>query len=109
MGKGQITHFTLSYGIFQVNWKSKITRYEPYTFFENTALEGPFKKWVHQHSFERHGRKTLIQDEIIYEFGLGPLGKLMDRLIIGYQIENFLKERQKKTTEKIKQIKSRSA
>ncbi|MFC1584130.1 SRPBCC family protein [Fibrobacterota bacterium] len=105
LGKGQIINFDLSYGLFKLSWTSKISRFEPYTFFEDSLVEGPFKKWIHRHRFEAHGRKTIIQDEIEYEVGLGPLGKIMDTLVIGYQIENFFKKRQKKTTEKFQHIK----
>ncbi len=104
LGKGQIIHFDLSYGLFKLSWASKITKFEPYTLIEDTLVEGPFKKWIHRHNFEAHGKKTVIQDEIEYEVGLGLLGKIMDTLVIGYQIENFFKNRLKKNTEKFQRI-----
>ncbi|MBF0430311.1 MAG: hypothetical protein HQK83_03475 [Fibrobacteria bacterium] len=109
LGKGQIVHSALNYGLFQLTWNTKITKFEPYTFFEGTLVEGPFKKWVHRHHFEYQGKKTIIHDEIEYEVGLGLLGKLIERLIINYQIENFLKERMKNTTAKIKQVRKNIA
>jgi len=105
MGKGQLIHTDLSYGLFRLSWTSKITKFEPYSFIEDTLVDGPFKKWIHRHKFEESKNKTIIQDEIDYQVGLGPLGKVMDSLVIRYQIETFFKQRMKKTTEKFKQIK----
>jgi ligand-binding SRPBCC domain-containing protein len=109
LGKGQIIQFDLNYGLFRLTWISKITKFEPYTFIEDTQVEGPFKEMIQRHTFEAHGKKTLIQDEIEYEVGLGPLGKIMDTLVINYQIENFFKKRLKKTTEKFQRIQRKSA
>jgi ligand-binding SRPBCC domain-containing protein len=104
LGKGQIIHFDLSYGMFRLSWTSKITEFEPYTFIENTLLEGPFKKWIHRQNFQEKKKKTIIQDEIEYVVGLGVLGKAMDSLIIRYQIENFFRKRARKTTEKFQHV-----
>ena len=104
LGKSQQIHFELSYGVFKLSWVSKITKFEPYSFFEDTLVKGPFKKWIQRHHFEEQGNKTLIQDEIEYEVGYGPLGKIMDTLIVRYQIENFFRKRLKKTTEKFQHI-----
>jgi ligand-binding SRPBCC domain-containing protein len=105
LGKGQTINFDLSYGLFKLSWISKITKFEPYSFIEDTQVDGPFKKWIHRHRFQEQGKKTIIEDEIDYTIGLGPLGKVMDSLIIRYQIEAFFKNRLKKTTAKFQHIK----
>ena len=72
-------------------------------------MEGPFKKWIHRHHFEEKGKHTIVQDEIEYEVGMGPLGKIMETLVVNYQIEKFFKDRLEKTTKKIKAIKHKLA
>ena len=109
MGKGQIVNFDLSYGLLKLSWISKITKFEPYSFIEDTLVGGPFKKWIHRHYFEEEGSHTVVQDEIDYEVGMGPLGKVMETLVVNYQIEKFFKNRMDKTTKKIKAIKRKYA
>ena len=109
LGKGQLVHFDLSYGLFRVRWCSKITEFKPFSFFESTLQEGPLKKWVHRVSFSEEGENTLVRDEIDYEVGYGPFGKVLESLVMNYRIENFYRTRQVRATEKFQVIKKRSA
>jgi len=104
-GKDQTIHYDLSHGVYKLSWITKTSEFEPYSYFEDTLVDGPFKKWTHKHSFSEKGSKTIIHDEINYEVSHRPLGKIMNILVINYQIENFIKSRLAKTTEKFQQIK----
>ncbi len=105
LGKGQIIHFSLSYGLFRLSWSSKISKYEPYSLIEDTLQQGPFKKWVHRLTFNSCGTHTVINNTIDFAVGMGPLGKIMEKLVVKYQVETYMKERMKKTTEKLTLIK----
>ena len=109
LGKGQLIHFDLNYGLFRVRWCSKITEFRPYEFMEDTQQQGPFKHWIHKMHFEGAGTQTLIRDEIEYDVGYGPLGSIMETLVIKYQIENFLRVRNQRTTEKFQVMTRKSA
>lgn len=104
LGKGQIIKLELSYGLFHVVWTSRITQYQPYEYFEDHQVDGPFRHWRHRHRFEEKGDKTLVHDEIDYEVGWGMMGQLMDRLVIRYQVDTMVKRRQEKATEKFQAV-----
>ncbi len=108
-GVGQTIYYTLSYGLFQVTWQSSITKFEPNQYFEDTLTEGPFKSITQKHHFESREGKTIVTDEITYDCPAGGLAKVMDRLVISYQIHQFLKEQMKKATMKFQQVRRQSA
>ena len=53
------------YGI-PLRWRSKITVWEPPFRFVDEQLRGPYKKWVHEHKFQRRDEATLISDIVDY-------------------------------------------
>ncbi len=109
LGKGQVIKFDLSYSMFCITWTSRVTKFQPFEYFEDTQLDGPFRHWVHRHTFEESGEKTLVHDEIEYEVGLGILGQIMDKLVIRYQVDRMLRNRVDRATEKFAVVKHSAA
>ena len=56
-------------------------------------IQGIFKRFVHDHFFDRHAGSTEMRDVVTFEAPGGPLGKLIDRLVLGRYLERFLVER----------------
>jgi ligand-binding SRPBCC domain-containing protein len=56
---------------------SKITAYQANVSFEDTQLEGPFKRWVHSHVLEMVIGGTRVVDRIVYDPPGGLLGLVM--------------------------------
>ncbi len=53
------------------------TAYEKGRMFQDTMMEGPFKRWVHTHLMEPDGAGgTWLIDRIEYELPLGLLGRI---------------------------------
>lgn len=81
MKKGAVIEYTIRlYGI-PMKWKTLITEWNPPYSFEDTQISGPYKKWVHTHSFEQKGHTTIIHDRVVYELPFGLLGKLVHPLV----------------------------
>ncbi|MEM8933644.1 MAG: SRPBCC family protein [Acidobacteriota bacterium] len=81
---------------FGVPWKmtSMITAFEPPTSFQDTMTRGPFKSFQHDHIFESLGEdRTLMRDVVRFESPGGPIGRLVDRWILGPYLERFLADR----------------
>ncbi|MDF1673292.1 MAG: SRPBCC family protein [Vicingaceae bacterium] len=60
-----------------MKWKTEITYVnEPYCFVDE-QLEGPYKKWIHKHTFEKVGNGVMMYDEVKYELPLKFISKFM--------------------------------
>ncbi len=64
-------------------WIALITDFTLNQSFRDTQKQGPFRRWVHTHSFEartEEGREgTLIHDVVEYEVGFGVIGTLLEK------------------------------
>jgi ligand-binding SRPBCC domain-containing protein len=66
-------------------WTALITDFTLNQVFRDTQKQGPFRRWVHTHTFAARtvqGREgTLIHDVVEYEVGFGVIGTVLERLI----------------------------
>jgi ligand-binding SRPBCC domain-containing protein len=60
------------YGI-PLRWESEITRWEPPDRFVDEQRRGPYKRWVHTHSFADERGGTRITDAVEFEAPFGWL------------------------------------
>ncbi len=67
-------------------WRSLIGEYDPPYGFRDVQLIGPYRRWDHRHRFRREEDGTVIEDLVVYEPPLGPLGGLLDLLVIRRQL-----------------------
>ena len=59
-----------------INWTSKIVSWNPVQSFADTQIQGPYKKWYHEHSFQNLGEGCLMRDTITYHLPMGWIGEL---------------------------------
>ena len=60
-----------------MNWKTLISKWDSPHEFVDEQLSGPYKQWIHTHSFEEVGpNQTLITDEVRYRLPLEPFGDI---------------------------------
>lgn len=58
-------------------WVTEIKQVVPYQFFVDEQRFGPFKFWLHKHSFREAGPgATEVTDHIIYALPFWPFGEL---------------------------------
>jgi ligand-binding SRPBCC domain-containing protein len=62
-------------------WLTKITRWDPPHEFVDEQLKGPYKLWVHRHTFEERDGTTIINDEVRYRLPLWPFGEIVHPII----------------------------
>jgi ligand-binding SRPBCC domain-containing protein len=77
---------------FGVWWSltSRITAVEAPIRFEDTQDRGPFAWFRHEHRFERIGDATRMHDHWEHRSPLGPLGRLVDALVLGRYMRSLL-------------------
>lgn len=67
----------------------------PYSF-RDVQVIGPYRRWDHCHRFRREEGGTAIEDLVVYEPPLGPLGGLLDVLVIRRQLAAIFEYRRQR-------------
>ncbi len=62
-----------------MRWQSEITAWEPPHRFVDEQRRGPYRLWIHEHTFESQGGGTLVRDIVHYST---PGGGLVNRFFI---------------------------
>lgn len=76
-----------------VRWRSEITAWEPPVHFIDAQVRGPYRSWVHEHTFEERDDGTLAKDRVEYSvWG----GRLIDWLLVRRQLRAFFKYREQR-------------
>jgi ligand-binding SRPBCC domain-containing protein len=81
---------------FAVRWRSEITAWEPPQRFVDAQRRGPYRNWVHEHTFEERDGGTLARDHVEYSVWGGPL---VDWLLARRQVREIFTYRERKLRE----------
>lgn len=74
-----------------VRWQTEITDWEPPTKFVDEQRIGPYRHWVHTHTFVAKDGGTLCVDHVDYAV---PMGWLIHRLFVRRDVERIFDFRQ---------------
>lgn len=66
-----------------VRWESCIARWDPGKSFVDRQERGPYRFWVHTHTFQPSGEGVRMEDTVRYALPLGPVGRLAHALWVG--------------------------
>ncbi|WP_309398357.1 SRPBCC family protein [Cerasicoccus maritimus] len=76
-----------------MRWRTLIPVWQPPVEFVDEQIKGPYKTWIHRHSFEELGpRETRMTDYVRYELPFTPLGDLAYPFI-KRQVEGIFRHR----------------
>jgi ligand-binding SRPBCC domain-containing protein len=78
---------------FMLRHTSKITQYEPPTFFQDVMTAGRFRSFEHDHRFRQQDGETVMKDELRFSAPFGVLGFLVESLVLRKYLTRFLLER----------------
>lgn len=80
MRPGALIEYRLSLHGLPVRWKTAITAWEPPVRFVDEQLRGPYRLWVHEHTFEETADGgTIVNDRVRYRV---PFGRLANWLVV---------------------------
>ena len=79
-----------------LKWRSRITVWDPPHRFVDEQLRGPYRRWLHEHTFTSHEGGTLVRDHV--EYGIFG-GWLADRLLVRRDLRRIFAFRQQRLSE----------
>jgi ligand-binding SRPBCC domain-containing protein len=99
MGVGTLIDYELSIYGLPIKWRTEITKWDPPNEFEDVALSGPYKQWIHRHVFtDTGGGTTLMKDIVRYRLPLEPFGDIA-QFFVARELEKIFDFRQEKIIE----------
>ena len=97
--EGALIDYTLRMRGVPVTWRTEISIWNPPYEFVDQQLKGPYKQWIHHHTFtEFEANKTLIEDEVRYRLPLEPLGDIA-HFLVRRELDHIFDYRQKAVAE----------
>ncbi len=100
MGKGTLIDYRISLNGIPFKWKTEITEWVPPYRFVDTQLKGPYRVWIHEHTFTASGNHTIVRDVVNYL----PPGRILEPAITSLFVRRKLERIFDYRQEKIKSI-----
>lgn len=72
-----------------ITWRTLIRDWRPPRRFVDEQIAGPYRLWVHEHTFEPHEGGTLCRDRVTYDVPGGPLRGLVNRLFVERDVQRI--------------------
>ena len=67
MREGLVLDYRLRLHGLPLRWQSLISAWEPPHRFVDEQVQGPYRTWIHEHTFESCEGGTLCGDHVIYD------------------------------------------
>lgn len=89
LGRGSRLRYRLRLFGVPIRWRTEIVAWDPPHGFVDVQRRGPFRLWEHTHRLTPVDGGTEIVDRVRYRLFLGPLGALVQRLLVGGWVERI--------------------
>ncbi|MDA1263514.1 MAG: SRPBCC family protein [Planctomycetota bacterium] len=86
LGEGSLIGYALRLHGVPVRWRTRISCWQPPYRFVDEQVRGPYRSWIHTHTFEEIEGGTRIQDHVAYR---APGGRLVERLFVRRDLERI--------------------
>lgn len=96
MEKGALIHYKIRINYIPVSWTTLISAWDPPYRFVDEQLQGPYRYWIHEHTFESDGEESIVRDEVRYQV-LG--GEIPHSLFVRNDLLKIFNYRQEKLRE----------
>ena len=90
MREGLKIEYKLKVHHVPLRWTSLISRWDPPHCFTDEQLKGPYKTWIHTHSFAAEGQGTRVEDRVQFQV---PGGRLIEKLIVQRDLSSIFSHR----------------
>jgi len=91
MREGTLIDYAIRLHGLPIRWRTRIAVWEPERRFVDEQLRGPYRRWIHEHTFEALSpQSTLVRDHVRYAVPGGPaLEALIERLIVRPRLDRI--------------------
>ena len=79
MGQGTLIDYRIRIHGIPIRWRTRINAWEPPFRFVDEQISGPYRLWIHEHTFAERDGGTLIRDVVRYATPFDAL--LHDRFV----------------------------
>jgi ligand-binding SRPBCC domain-containing protein len=76
-----------------VRHRSRITKFESPTYFQDCMVKGLFRSFCHDHFFETQGTHTCMRDVMLFEAPFRPVGTFLERFVLASHMRDLLNKR----------------
>ena len=90
MRKGTLIDYKLRIHGVPIRWRTEIKAWEPPVRFVDEQIRGPYRLWIHEHTFEEQDGGTLMRDHIRYAV---PFDFLVHELLVRRDVERIFAHR----------------
>lgn len=94
--EGTIIDYKIKISGLSFKWRTKIAEWEPHHRFVDIQMKGPYKMWVHEHTFTAKGSSTIMKDKVNYISKGWFLEPLIQRFFVRKKVEDIFDYRQNK-------------
>ena len=91
--EGSLINYKLKLRGIPFKWKTLISKFKENDMFIDQQEKGPYKKWVHTHTFSEVNGGTLINDHVVYKLPLGSVGRIVAGRFVKNDVENIFSYR----------------
>lgn len=100
LNAGALIDYRIGLHGIPMTWKTRITVWEPPLRFVDEQLSGPYRKWVHTHTFTAEEGGTRCRDHVEYAVPGGPgIERLIERWVVRRDVQKIFAYRQQKLKE----------
>jgi ligand-binding SRPBCC domain-containing protein len=98
----QVTRRAWHFGV-PIRMTSRIVEMESPDYFVDEQVKGPFRRFRHVHEFSHHDGVTTMIDRIRFAAPLGPLGRLVEVLVLERYLKKLIQTRNRFLVEELTQ------
>lgn len=80
-----------------IRWVAHVTHFEPPRLMVDQQRRGPFRRFRHAHVVIPDGAHSVLVDHVDFRLFGGPLGPLLDRLLVAPALRIMFAERHRRT------------
>jgi hypothetical protein len=97
MEAGARIEYRIRWLVFTLRWVTRIAEWTPPAGFRDVQERGPYKIWIHTHTFSALDGAVLMQDRVDYELPFGILGRAAHVLVVRRQLAAIFEYRREAT------------
>lgn len=100
MRPGVLIDYSLSLHGIPFSWRTEITDWEPGVRFVDRQVKGPYKQWIHEHTFRPDPvdpARTIVNDHVRYAIYGGVLAEPVHKVFVRPRLDAIFAYRQTAT------------